>query len=70
MKGLLLIIQKCGEWHMKGMYEQGDLKTNRLILTKIHGAHAADLFEVYSNAETATYVPRKYIKRKRKLIVY
>ncbi|EJQ84023.1 MULTISPECIES: GNAT family N-acetyltransferase [Bacillus cereus group] len=49
---------------MKGMYEQGDLKTNRLILTKIHGAHAADLFEVYSNSETATYVPREVHKTK------
>ncbi|MGH1288493.1 GNAT family N-acetyltransferase [Bacillus toyonensis] len=49
---------------MKGMYEQADLKTNRLILTKINGAHVSDLFEVYSNSETATYVPREVHKTK------
>lgn len=49
---------------MKDMYEQTDLKTNRLILTKIHESHVDDLFEVYSNSKTATYVPREVHKTK------
>ncbi|MGE6540057.1 GNAT family N-acetyltransferase [Bacillus luti] len=49
---------------MKDIYEQADLKTDRLILTKIHQSHVADLFEVYSNSKTATYVPREAHKTK------
>nr|WP_242660453.1 hypothetical protein [Bacillus luti] len=49
---------------MKDIYEQADLKTDRLILTKIHQSHVDDLFEVYSNSKTATYVPREVHKTK------
>ncbi len=55
---------RCGELCMKDIYEQADLKTDRLILTKIHQSHVDDLFEVYSNSKTATYVPREVHKTK------
>ncbi|MBJ8061390.1 MULTISPECIES: GNAT family protein [Bacillus] len=49
---------------MGDMCEELDLKTDRLILTKIQYSHVDDLFEVYSNPEAAIYVPREVHKMK------
>ncbi len=49
---------------MGDMCEELDLKTDRLLLTKVQYSHVDDLFEVYSNPEAAIYVPREVHKTK------
>ncbi|MEN1938587.1 GNAT family N-acetyltransferase [Paenibacillus sp. 102] len=43
---------------MQNSYELQKLETKRLILTKLEVSHLDDLFEVYSDPQTTTYVPR------------
>lgn len=49
---------------MQNSYERPKLETKRLLLTKLDMSHLDDLFEVYSNPQTTTYVPRNVHKNK------
>ncbi|PFN05657.1 GNAT family N-acetyltransferase [Bacillus cereus] len=49
---------------MQNSYERPKLEAKRLLLPKLDMSHLDDLFEVYSNPQTTTYVPRNVHKNK------
>ncbi|WP_243524986.1 GNAT family N-acetyltransferase [Bacillus pseudomycoides] len=49
---------------MQNSYELPNLETKRLLLTKLDMSHLDDLFEVYSEPQTTTYVPRNVHENK------
>ncbi len=63
MKKVDKVIMNRGE-SMQNSYELPKLETKRLLLTKLDMSHLDDLFEVYSNPQTTTYVPRNIHENK------
>lgn len=49
---------------MQNSYEIPKLETKHLLLMKLEISHLDDLFEVYSDPQTTTYVPRNVHKNK------